>query len=338
MNLTTKFTQDVGIQYPIICGAMFPCSNPELVAAVSEAGGIGIVQPLSLTYVHGYELREGLKKIKSLTDKPFGLNVIVEQSSKAYEDRMKVAIDAALEEGCKFFITALGNPQWVVDRVKEHGGIVYHDATERKWAEKALKNGVKGLICVNNRAGGHAGSKSPKELYDELVDLDVPLICAGGVGDEHALREALEIGYDGVQMGTRFIATEECREKENYKHAIVEADANDIVLTERVTGIPLSVINTPYVQKVGTKVGPISRWLLKNRHTKKLMRLWYAWRALKEFKRITLKGGSTRDYWQAGKSVSGVHKVEKAGDIVKRLVEAINPGTENQAKPQEASK
>lgn len=320
MKLKTKFTDQVGIEYPIICGAMFPCSNPELVAAASEAGGIGIIQPLSLTYVHGYELQEGIRFIRSLTKKPIGMNIIVEQSSKAYEERMRKAVAIGLEEGVRFFITALGSPEWVVNSVKEYGGVVYHDATERKWAEKALKHGVDGLICVNNRAGGHAGQKTPKELYEELKDIGVPLICAGGIGDETAFVEALKIGYQGVQMGTRFIATKECHEKENYKKAIVGAEARDIILTERVTGIPLSVINTPYVQKIGTKVGPISRWLLKNRWTKKLMRVWYGWRALIDFKRITLKGGSTRDYWQAGKSVAGVHHVESVHEIIERLV------------------
>ncbi|MEM1283637.1 MAG: nitronate monooxygenase [Chlamydiota bacterium] len=337
MSLATKFTQDVGIQYPIICGAMFPCSNPELVAAASEAGGIGIVQPLSLTYVHGYDLLEGIQFIKKLTSKPFGMNIIVEQSSKAYEDRMREAIRIGLKEGCRFFITALGNPHWVVDLVKPEGGIVYHDATERKWAEKALSHGVDGLICVNNRAGGHAGAKSPKQLFDELVDLGVPLICAGGIGDKNAFLEALKIGYAGVQMGTRFIATKECHEKMNYKQAIVDAQKEDIVLTERVTGIPLSVINTPHVQKIGTSVGPVSRWLLKNRHTKKLMRLWYGWRALKDFKRITLKGGSTRDYWQAGKSVEGVHEVESVKDIINRFVRS-SQSTKSPNEQQEVTK
>lgn len=320
-NIETRFTKQVGIKYPIICGAMYPCSNPELVAAASEAGGIGIVQPLSLTYVHGYELIAGLKYIRSLTSKPYGMNIIVEQSSSSYEKRMMNVVDVALDEGCSFFITALGNPEWVVDKVKAKGGIVYHDVTERKWAEKALKYEVDGLICVNNRAGGHAGAKSPQDLFNELKDLGVPLICAGGVGDEEAFVEALKMGYDGVQMGTRFIATKECREKEDYKQAIVEATPADITLTERVTGIPLSVINTPHVQKIGTHAGPIARCLLKNRWSKKWMRMWYAWNAIRGFKRISLKGGSTKDYWQAGRSVGGVHEVESVGDIIKRFVE-----------------
>lgn len=325
MNFSTKFTEDVGIQYPIICGAMYPCSNPELVAAASEAGGIGIVQPLSLTYVHGYDLREGLQFIKTLTSKPFGMNIIVERSSKIYEKRMREAVDAALAEGCRFFITALGNPEWVVERVKQAKGIVYHDVTERKWAEKALKHGVDGLICVNNRAGGHAGKKSPKELFNELADLGIPLICAGGIGDRGSFQEALNIGYSGVQMGTRFIATKECREKENYKQAIVDARDCDVVLTERVTGIPLSVINTPYVQKIGTSANFLSRWLLQNVHTKKFMRLWYAWRALKDFKRISLNGGSTRDYWQAGKSVAGIKNIESVKDVIVELIKDPHP-------------
>ena len=114
----TAFTQQVGIEHPIICGAMYPCSNPELVAAASEAGGIGIVQPISLTYVHGYEYDKGLDFIREKTQKPIGVNVLVEKSSQVYEDRMKKVVDTSIEKGVKFYITALGNPRWVVDKVR----------------------------------------------------------------------------------------------------------------------------------------------------------------------------------------------------------------------------
>jgi NAD(P)H-dependent flavin oxidoreductase YrpB (nitropropane dioxygenase family) len=99
----TPFTRAVGIEVPVICGAMYPCSNPELVAAVSEAGGIGIVQPISLTYVHRYEFRAGLKHIRTLTQKPIGLNVLTEELSKSYIERNKKWVDIALEEGVRFF-------------------------------------------------------------------------------------------------------------------------------------------------------------------------------------------------------------------------------------------
>lgn len=317
--LKTPFTQQVGIEIPLICGAMYPCSNPELVAAASEAGGIGIVQPLSLVYVHGHSYREGLHYIKSLTSKPFGINIIVEKSSSVYEKRMQEWVDIGLEEGCRFFITALGNPKWVVDKVKCKGGFVYHDVTERKWALKALEQGVDGLICVNNRAGGHAGRKSVQEMYEELCDLKVPLVCSGGVGSEKEFIEALKIGYAAVQMGTRFIATYECKEKPDYKNAIVKAKENDIVLTERVTGIPLSVINTPYVKKIGTKASPIARFLLQHRWTKHWMRLFYGLTAVQRFRKTTLYGGSSKDYWQAGKSVATIHKIEHVKDIIERF-------------------
>ena len=115
MSLDTAFTRAVGIEVPLICGAMYPCSNPELIAAVSAAGGIGIVQPISMIYVHGHDLRDGLRLIRSMTDKPIGFNAIIEKSVKAYEERMRGWIDVALEEGVRFFVTALGNPRWVVE-------------------------------------------------------------------------------------------------------------------------------------------------------------------------------------------------------------------------------
>ena len=305
---------------------MYPCSNPELVAAVSEAGGIGVIQPLSLTYVHGHDFRDGLALIRRLTRKPVGMNVLIEQSSKTYLDRMKRWVDVALEEGIRFFVTSLGNPRWVVERVAGEGGVVYHDVTERKWAEKALAGGVHGLIAVNRRAGGHAGAKSAEELLAELRDLGVPVVCAGGIGDAAGFVAALKLGYAGAQLGTRFIATDECRAHSAYKQAIVDADEDDIVLTERVTGVPLAVIRTPYVERIGTRASPVARWLLRQRRTKHFMRTLYALRSIWQLKRASLHArdgiGSSKDYWQAGRSVAGIDRVEPAGDIVARFAAA----------------
>ena len=324
--LDTPLTRQLGIEVPLICGAMYPCSNPELVAAVSAAGGIGVVQPLSMIYVHGHDFREGLRLIRRLTDKPIGMNVLIERSSKLYLDRMRRWVDVALEEGVRFFVTSLGNPRWVVERVAAVGGVVYHDVTERKWAEKGLAGGVHGLIAVNERAGGHAGPRSAAELWEELADLRVPLVCAGGIGEEADFVAALRMGYAGVQLGTRFIATDECRAHADYKQAIVAATEADIVLTERVTGVPLAVIRTPYVERIGTKAGPIARWLLRGRKTKHWMRTVYALRSAWQLKRASLAGGAgektSKDYWQAGKSVAGIRAVEPAGEIVRRFAAA----------------
>ncbi|HKW41456.1 MAG TPA: nitronate monooxygenase [Gemmatimonadales bacterium] len=321
--LDTPLTRDAGIAVPIIGGAMFPCSNPELVAAVSDAGGIGIVQPLSMEYVHGRLLRDGVRLIRRLTTKPIGMNVLIEQSSRLYLERMRRYVDIALEEGVRFFITSLGKPRWVVDRVAPAGGLVYHDVTERKWALKGLDSGVRGLIAVNRRAGGHAGPKGAEQLVDELGDLGVPLVCAGGIGDAADFVAALALGYAGVQLGTRFIATTECTAHPAYKRAIVEADEEDIVLTERVTGVPLAVIRTAYVERVGTKAGPVARWLLRHRRTKHFMRTLYALNSAWRLKRAHFSGPSSRDYWQAGKSVSGITSIEPAGEIVRRFAAAL---------------
>jgi len=320
--IATALTRQAGIEVPLLCGAMYPCSNPELVAAVSAAGGLGIVQPVSMEYVHGRKLGDGLRYIRTLTDKPVGLNVIVEKTARAYQERSRRWLDEALALGVRFVVTALGNPRWVVERVHAAGGVVYHDVTERRWADKALAAGVDGLIAVNNRAGGHTGPRSPQELYAELAGLGVPLVCAGGVGDEQGFVAALALGYAGVQMGTRFIATAECRAHADYKRAIVAAGEGDIVLTERLSGVPCSVIRTPFVEKVGTKAGPLGRRLLRGRRTKHWMRTLYSLRALWQLKRASLEGQSYRDYWQAGKSVAGISSIEPAGDVVRRFADA----------------
>lgn len=301
---------------------MYPCSNPELVAAVSQAGGLGIVQPISLTYVHGHEFREGLRLIRRLTGKPIGMNALIEQSSRIYKERMMRWVDIALEEGVRFFVTSLGNPRWVVERAESVGAVVYHDVTEMKWARKGLDAGARGLIAVNRRAGGHAGPLSAQALFDELAGLGVPLICAGGVGDAGDFVRAMAIGYAGVQMGTRFIATPECRAADAYKRAILAATEDDIVLTERLTGVPVSVIRTPFIARIGTKAGPLARRLLRGRRTKHWMRMWYGLRSLRNLKRSSLDE-SRDDYWQAGKSVAGIVGIEPAGDIVRRFAAAL---------------
>jgi nitronate monooxygenase len=314
-----RFLAHARVQYPIVCGAMYPCSNPELVAAVSEAGGLGVVQPISLAYVHGKDFRAGMKRIRELTNKPVAMNVMTENSSKIYQERMRQWVEIALEEGVRFFVTSLGNPRWIVERVRPEGGIVYHDVTERKWAQKAIDAGVDGLIAVNSRAGGHAGTRDVQALLAELSDYGVPVLCAGGIGTEADFKRALELGYAGVQMGTRFIATPECRTHDDYKDAILKAGAKDIVLTEKISGVPVAVIQTPYIQKVGTKAGPIARKLLQMPKTKHYMRMFYTLQAAWTLKEASLKGETYKDYFQAGQSVEGIESLEPAGDIVRRF-------------------
>ena len=318
---SSTFAQQLGITHPIIGGAMYPCSNPELVAAVSESGGIGIVQPVSLTYVHGHDFRAGLRYIKTLTQKPIGLNLLIEKSSKKYLEKNKAWLEIAIEEGVRFFISALGNPDWVVKRLSQvQNSTVFHDVTEKKWAQKAVDAGVNGLICVNNQAGGHAGTQSPERLFSELSTFNLPLICAGGIGGKKAYLNALNIGYAGVQMGTRMIATQECKAHDDYKKAILKASSDDIVLTEKITGIPVSVIKTDYIRNQGTSPSKWAQKLLTSNKTKHLTRLFYSLRSIWQLKRSLKKGSNYREFYQAGKSVSEIQQIQTVDHVINHLV------------------
>jgi nitronate monooxygenase len=322
--IETAFTKHTGVQIPLICGPMYPCSNPELVAAVSEAGGLGIVQPISLTYVHGFEFRAGLRRIRELTSKPIGFNALIEGNNKLYRQRMEQWIDIALEEGVRFFLTSLGNPKWVCARVHAAGGVVYHDVTEKKWAQKGVDGGVDGLVAVNKLAGGHAGRLSPEDLLAELAPFGLPVVSAGGVGDAAEFTRQLRMGYTAVQLGTRFIATPECKASDAYKKAIVDAVADDIVLTERLTGVPVAVIRNPFIDKLGTGAGWFARWMLRGRRRKHWMRTFYALNSVRRLKKSLMTDDVSSEYWQAGRSVAGIHEVKPAGDIVREFAAALD--------------
>lgn len=324
-DMKCRFLEDTGASIPLICGAMYPCSNNELVASVVEQGAVAVVQPLSTVFAHREDLRESLQMFQRRNrGGAVGFNALVEKSSRLYENRMKAWVDVALEEGVRFFVSALGNPSWVVEKAHAVGAVVYHDVTQRKWAEKALEAGVDGLICVNGRAGGHAGTQTVEELYRDLKDLDVPLVAAGGVGDPEGFATALELGYDAVQLGTRFIASEECSAHGDYKQAIVDADEGDIVLTERISGVPVSVIETDFVKKVGTRAGPVARWLLQHPKFKHWMRAFYSTRSVLKLARGMKRSGGYNDYWQAGRSVAGIDSVEPVAQIIDRFAAAVD--------------
>ena len=131
-------------------------------------------------------------------------------------------------------------------------------------------------------------------------------------------------------MGTRFIATEECSAHDSYKQAIVEAQEDDIVHTERITGVPVAVIRTPYLDRIGTKAGPMARWMLRGRRTKHWIRLYYSLQSMWKLKRSSLKSFSSKDFLQAGKSVAGVARIEPAGEIIRRFAEAARQAEKTQ--------
>jgi len=177
---------------------------------------------------------------------------------------------------------------------------------------------------VNRRAGGHAGDGTMESLREELGDLGVPLVCAGGVAAPDEFAQALRLGYAGVQIGTRLIATPECRTTDAYKEAIVRATAADIVLSERVTGVPLAVIRTPYVERLGLRAGPVARWMLRGRRRKRIMRTIYGLRSAWRLKRASLDSGSSREFWQAGQSVQSIDRVQPVAEILGAYAAALD--------------
>lgn len=317
-----QLTTQLGIDVPVICGPMYPGSNPELVAAVSEAGGMGVVQPISLTHIYRHDFRAGLRLIKSLTDKPFGVNFTLMDGVTVYEERNRQWMNIAIEEGVRFFLTSLGNPGPVVKAAREHGIIVYHDVTTRAFSDKALDAGVDGLNCVNKRAGGQTGQLSPEEMLEALADVKVPLVCAGGVGNGADFKRMLDAGYAGAQLGTRFLATTECKVPDDYKQAIVDHGEADIVWTNKLAGTFSSVIRTPDIEKLGLRAGPFTSWLLKNRKTKKLTRMMLLLRSSERYRKVALDPAYAQ-YWQAGKGIGGINAIEPAGDVVRSLAQAL---------------
>jgi nitronate monooxygenase len=251
-----------------------------------------------------------------------GFNALIEASSKSYLARMSDWIDVALDEGLRFFITSLGDPAWVCSRVHAAGGVVYHDVTEARWARKAVDGGADGLVAVNDLAGGHSGSRDARALLDELRPFGLPVVAAGGIGSAGDFAEHLRMGYVAAQLGTRFIATPECKASDAYKQAIVRARPEDIVHTERLTGVPVAVIRNEFIRRYGTDAGPFARWMLRGRRRKHWMRAIYTLRAMHGL-RGSLASESASGYWQAGKSVGGIDSIMPAADIVRAFDAAL---------------
>jgi len=319
---TQQFLEDTGAKVPVICGPMYPGSNPELVAAVSEAGGFGIVQPVSMTHLYGHDFREGLQLIKSLTDKPFGVNfTIFGGGNRKYFRLMQEWMEISIEEGVKFFLTSLGKPHKIVKRAKEHGIKIYHDVPNKKVALQMKDAGVDGLNCINWRGGGQTGIQSAEQFIEELHDIGLPLICAGGIGNTQDFTQALQMGYAGVQMGTRFLATTECQVTNSYKQAIVSSTEEDIIWTNKIAGNNSSVIKTPEVMRGGHRIGPILSFFLRQRRTKKYVRMFLMYRGMKRYQRSTFEEGYK--FWQAGKGIGNIASIESSASIIQEFEEAF---------------
>ncbi|ASD63582.1 NAD(P)H-dependent flavin oxidoreductase [Bdellovibrio bacteriovorus] len=313
-KIKTSFTDTMGINYPIIAAPMFLVSNTDIVVEASEAGGIGTFPALNYRPIEQYA--EALKNIKSRTKKPIGVNVIVNKSNTRQNEDIKVALD----HGVDMFITSLGSPKSVIQDAHKNGAKVFCDVTNLEHALKVQDMGADGVIAVGAGAGGHAGPISPLVLIPWLkTRLQIPIIAAGGIAHGSMISACLALGASGVSVGTRFIASREAQVDQSYKDAIVKSTPEDIVMTTRVSGTPAAVINTPYVQKMGTDLPWAMKILKDYKLTKKYMVPLIHLMGMKSLEAAATKP-TWKTVWTAGQSVGLVEEILTVKEIYAKLI------------------
>ncbi len=313
--ISTSFTQLLGCDFPIIGAPMFLVSNAELVSAVSTAGGVGAAP--SLNWRTTAEFRDQIRKIKRMTNRPFGVNLIVNQANP----RVKQDLDICVEEKVPLVITSLGNPKETIKRMHEVGGKVFCDVVNLEYAKKVQDLGADGVVAVSSGAGGHAGPISPLVLIPYLKrHIQIQVVAAGGIATGEQVAAALVLGASAVQIGTRFIATTESSVDSAYKNAILNAEPEDIVMTKKISGTPAAVIKTPYIEKQGLELNPIEEFLFKHPQTKKYMKMIRAYLGSKALEKA-VAGPTWKEVWSAGQGVGLIDQVMPAAEVVAELVQ-----------------
>ena len=305
----------LGIDYPVIVAPMFLISNARMVKA-ALANGITAAFP-ALNYRTDQELRAAIQDIKAASSKPFGVNLIVNRSNPKYKSQLQTLLELKVA----FIITSLGNPNEVIEKCKPLGIKVFCDVVDLAYAKKVESLGADAVIAVNNRAGGHAGNIAPKELITLLTEnCSLPVISAGGVAKGEHLAEAMKWGAAGASAGTIFIACDEADISPEYKQAMVDYGEKDIVRTTKLSGSALTVINTPYVQQLGTKANWLEWLLHNNKWLKKYVKMIIAFRGMKAVEKAAFSA-TYKTVWCAGPSIEYVKAIQPLEKIIKALIE-----------------
>lgn len=244
---TTRLCRLLDIEYPIIQGPMAWITCAELAAAVSNAGGLGTLGPEAGMETQEESkdmeiverrLREEIRKVKTLTDKPFAVNFPIGWGKQQAFNERRVA--AAIDEGIPVAIVSMGSPEALTRRFHDAGAKVLHIVISVKQARRAEEAGVDAVVCIGYEAGGHIGADEIPTfvLVPQVADaVKIPVIAAGGIADARGFVAALALGAEGIYMGTRFMATCECNAHQNMKQAVLEADDTSTVAFGRRTGI-----------------------------------------------------------------------------------------------------
>lgn len=293
----------LGIEYPIIQGGMAWVATAELAAAVSNGGGLGLI---AAGGAPAEVVREQIKKARTLTDKPFGVNVMLMNPNA--DEIMQVIID----EKPAVVATGAGNPGKYIAGLKEAGIKIMPVVASVAMAKRMEKAGADAVIAEGTEAGGHIGELTTMVLTPQVVDaVSIPVISAGGYADSRGTKAAFALGADGIQVGTRFICSAECLAHENYKNAVLKAKDRDAVVTGRSTGAPVRA--------------------LKNKLTREYDRLEKAGASFEEIEALGV-GGLRRAFEEgdvqtgslmAGQSAAMVKTIEPCADIIKDFFKGV---------------
>jgi len=315
--MQTRLTQLLDITYPVIMAPMFLVSNVAMVKEAMQAGIAGCIPALNYRTID--ELKLAIKDLKAAKVKggSFGFNLIVNKSNIKYKEQLRVLC----EEGCDFIITSLGSPEETIKQAHKAGIKVFCDVTDLRFAKNVEQLGADAAIAVNNEAGGHRGNLSPQELTNQLSEaLSIPVISAGGVGCKADIDKMISYGAEGASVGSPFIASVEANVTNEYKQACVDYGAKDIIMTERISGTPCTVINTPYVQKIGTKATWIENLLNKSKTLKKWVKMIRFSIGMKATENAAKKA-TYKTVWVAGPSIEHTKAILPVKEIVKHLVD-----------------
>ena len=284
-EFSTPLSKRLGLKYPLVAAPMFIISNKEMLVACAEAGILGAMPSLNARTIEGFEA--DLAWIRERTDKPFAINVTIGLTDPA---RLMADVDLCLKYEVPVMITSYGNPTQIVQHVKPKGVTVFHDVINLPHAQKAQSAGVDAIIGVSQGAGGHAGRVNPYVLVPWLKrELEVPVIAAGCIGGGAQVAAALALGAELAYMGTRFIASSECGAEDAYKAMVVKAGHEDVVYTDKVSGIHANFLKDTIPEATEATRGPeaAKRW---------------------------------KDIWSAGQGVSLIDEVKSIEEIVQDVV------------------
>jgi enoyl-[acyl-carrier protein] reductase II len=313
----TRVCNLLGIQYPIIQGGMLWLADATLAAAVSNAGAFGVISPYAGMEKYGdgvKNFKEQIKKIRSLTEKPFGVNIPLDLTISG------ILIDAALNESVKVVITAAGNPSHYTELLKQEGVIVLHVVGSVKHAKAAESNGIDAVIAEGSEAAAHGGfDELPLfSLIPQIADhISIPIIAAGGIADGRGMAAAFALGAEGVQLGTRFVAVEECMAHPRYKQAILEAGDTGTVVTCRKL-LPARSLKTPF-----------SKQLLALENTGVSAEEIYHFLGYSRARRGQLEGDLDEGEAYAGSSAGLINEIIPAAKVIQDLVDEYKEVVKN---------